>query len=136
MKKFVLITLLTFCGCSNSTFCNIDAAFNDVADVVADANSSFKKAEDKIFAVNPDNIIRPDPDPAKCPCKGTGNMFSLNNWGTANYDAALIAWSELTSPSNNVVWGVGTNKYSSAAASARNILTSTYNWVILDGGLL
>jgi calcineurin-like phosphoesterase len=79
MKKLVLITLLTFCGCSNSTFCNLDAAFNNVADVVAEANSSFKKAEDKIFAVNPDNIIKPDPDPAKCPCKGTGVIRQGDN---------------------------------------------------------
>jgi len=63
-------------------------------------------------------------------------MFFGNNWGTSNYDAALIAWSQLISPQSNVSWVVGTNKYSSAAASARNILTNTYNWTISDGGLL
>jgi hypothetical protein len=63
-------------------------------------------------------------------------MFSSNSWGTSNYDAVLIAWSQLISPQSNVSWGVGTNKYSSAAALARNVLTNTYNWVISDGGLL
>lgn len=72
MKKLILLILLIAGGCSSTPFCSIDAAFNDVADVVSEANASFKKAEDKIFAVKPDNIIRPDPDPAKCPCKGTG----------------------------------------------------------------
>jgi surface protein len=63
-------------------------------------------------------------------------MFTLSNWGTSNYDAALIAWSQLISPQSNVSWAVGANKYSSAAASARNVLVSTYNWSISDGGLL
>jgi len=64
------------------------------------------------------------------------NMFSSNNWGTANYDAALIAWSQLVSPQTGISFGVGTNKYSSAAASARNALIDTYNWSISDGGVL
>jgi surface protein len=62
-------------------------------------------------------------------------MFSDSTWGTVNYDAALIAWSQLVSPKNSVEWGVGTNKYSSAAAAARNILVNTYGWTITDGGL-
>jgi surface protein len=36
----------------------------------------------------------------------------------------------------NVPFGVGTNKYSSSATSARNTLTSTYGWTINDGGLV
>jgi surface protein len=64
------------------------------------------------------------------------SMFFSDTWGTSNYDAALIAWSQLLSPSNDVIWGVGTNKYSSAAASARNVLSTTYNWNITDGGQL
>jgi len=62
------------------------------------------------------------------------SMFTGSSWGTVNYDAALIAWSQLISPQNNVTWNAGTNKYSSSAANARNILTSTYNWTINDGG--
>jgi surface protein len=63
-------------------------------------------------------------------------MFSSNSWGTSNYDAALIAWSQLVSPQTGISFGAGTNKYSSDATSARNVLTNTYNWVISDGGLL
>jgi surface protein len=65
------------------------------------------------------------------------SMFtSGSSWGTSNYDSSLIAWSQLLSPRNNVVFGVGTNKYSSSATSARNTLTSTYGWTINDGGLV
>jgi surface protein len=64
------------------------------------------------------------------------SMFSGATWGTSNYDAALIAWSQLISPKTDVGWGVGTNKYSSAASSARNTLVNTYNWNIIDGGQL
>jgi len=63
-------------------------------------------------------------------------MFSSNNWGTTNYDAALIAWSQLSTPQTGVSFGVGSNKYSSSAVSARNVLINTYNWNISDGGLL
>jgi len=37
--------------------------------------------------------------------------------------------------SRNVVAGFGTNKYNSGIpATARNVLTTTYNWIITDGG--
>ena len=69
MRYLLLLVLLTGCQTYNS---EIDLAFSDVTPMVEEANSAFSKAEEKLLNVKPDNIIRPDPDPVKCPCKGTG----------------------------------------------------------------
>jgi surface protein len=62
-------------------------------------------------------------------------LFLANAWSTANYDAALIAWSALTLTSA-VPFHAGDAKYSAgAAATARGVLTSAPNsWIITDGG--
>jgi len=70
--KYFLLACLLLSGCSKQYTCNIDSIFDSVLPMVEEANAAFAKAESKILVVNPDNIIRPDPDPAKCPCKGTG----------------------------------------------------------------
>ena len=72
MKK-LLFVLIFLCGCSSKQYsCDIDAAFSDVTPMVEQANVAFKSAEDKILNIKPDEILKPDPDPAKCICKGTG----------------------------------------------------------------
>ena len=62
-----------------------------------------------------------------------GSMFSGNTWGRANYDAALIAWSE-QNVRNNVTAGFGTNQYSAGAAAAARAVLVSKGWVITDGG--
>ena len=73
--KYVSLLLLVLVGCSYNYSCDIDAAFSDVTPMVNEANSAFKKAEDEILnikPVTPDDVVIPDPDPKKCPCKGSG----------------------------------------------------------------
>ena len=54
---------------------------------------------------------------------------------TANYDATLIGWAaQAPNIQSNVVFSLGP-KYTSAAQSARDLLTGTYGWTISDGGL-
>jgi hypothetical protein len=72
MKKIVLFSIIFLSGCCSKYTCDIDAAFSDVTPMVNEANIAFEKAEKEILNVKPDGIIRPDPDPVKCPCKGTG----------------------------------------------------------------
>jgi len=72
--RYLILYFLFLTGCANNYSCNIDAAFSDVAPMVEEANKAFEKAEEKILNVQPkpDDIIKPNPDAAKCPCKGTG----------------------------------------------------------------
>lgn len=67
-----------------------------------------------------------------------GFMFgkTFNDYSSANYDALLIGWSARNVRPNQLL-NMGTIKYSSAAVSARNVLTSApNNWTIVDGGLV
>jgi len=74
MKKILLLLILCS-GCCNSKYqCEIDSAFSDVMPMVNEANAAFDKAEKELLSIKPDDIIRPNPDPAKCPCKGTGKI--------------------------------------------------------------
>ena len=57
------------------------------------------------------------------------------NLSTANLDAIYNGWSSLPTLQNNVPFGAGITKFSSAATAGRNILINTYNWSITDGGL-
>jgi len=55
---------------------------------------------------------------------------------TANYDALLVAWEQL-SLQNNVTFGAGTIKYSSGApANARQSIINNYSWTFNDGGVI
>jgi len=55
---------------------------------------------------------------------------------TANYDALLIAWSQLSLQSN-VTFGAGSTQYSSGApANARQSIINNYNWTFNDGGVI
>jgi surface protein len=62
-----------------------------------------------------------------------GNMMQGTALSKSNYDLLLIAWS-LLSVHSNLDFSV-LCKYSSAAVSARTVLTGTHNWTITDGGL-
>lgn len=61
------------------------------------------------------------------------NMFFNTSLSTLNYSNMLISWSN-QNVMNNVIFGAGNTTYNSSATSARNILESTYNWDISDGG--
>jgi len=65
------------------------------------------------------------------------NTFGETNLSTANYDQILIGWAAQAPNinSNLQLFGVPCG-YTSAAQSARNLLTSTYGWTINDGGLV
>jgi len=67
----------------------------------------------------------------------TGFMFgkTFNDYSTTNYDALLVGWAS-RSVKPNIFIDFGTIKYTSAATSARAVLTSApNNWTIVDGGL-
>jgi hypothetical protein len=59
-------------GCSTQYSCDIDVAFSNVTPMVEEANAAFDKAEKELLNIKPDDIVRPDPDISKCPCKGSG----------------------------------------------------------------
>jgi len=65
------------------------------------------------------------------------SLFIENSaMSTANYDALLIAWEQL-SLQNNVTFGAGNIQYSSgAAANARQSIINTYSWTFNDGGVI
>jgi surface protein len=63
-------------------------------------------------------------------------MFNGPTMTTAQYDALLIAWSQLP-VQPNVTWHFGAAQYTSggAAEAARDVLTGApNNWIITDGG--
>lgn len=75
MKNLIITfaIFIVFSGCSQQySSYNIDSMFSDVAETVKEANLALSQAEDEVLKTQPDNIIRPDPDASKCPCKGTG----------------------------------------------------------------
>ncbi|QAA80657.1 BspA family leucine-rich repeat surface protein [Aequorivita sp. H23M31] len=61
------------------------------------------------------------------------NMFVNVTLSTSNYDALLNGWSALPLKSN-VKFHAGLSKYC-AGEPGRNILTGTFNWTIIDGGM-
>ena len=65
------------------------------------------------------------------------NTFGQTNLSTANYDQILIGWAAQAPNINSGLYLFGVPcGYTSAAQSARNLLTSTYGWTINDGGLV
>ncbi|NRA85485.1 MAG: BspA family leucine-rich repeat surface protein, partial [Gammaproteobacteria bacterium] len=62
------------------------------------------------------------------------SMFGNVALSTANYDALLDSWSQL-SLQNDVVFSAGKSTYSSPFQTARDTLTNTFNWTVIDGGL-
>jgi surface protein len=64
------------------------------------------------------------------------NNFLLDGTlSTSNYDALLIGWAA-QSVQSNITIDFGNSQYTAggAAEAARNTLTTTYGWIITDGG--
>jgi surface protein len=62
-------------------------------------------------------------------------MLYLSGLSVENYSNTLIGWAaQAPSIQSNVTLGASPTQYNITAASARNTLTSTYNWTITDGG--
>jgi hypothetical protein len=83
MKKYRFYLLgcvlsLFLLGCNTQCFLNPEDITNMYSSYVEqwtkEVKTSFDDAEKEIFnkTPKPDVIIKPDPDPAKCICKGTG----------------------------------------------------------------
>lgn len=65
------------------------------------------------------------------------NMFSGVTMSTANYDATLNGWAaQAPNIQSGVVFSGGNSKRSSASLAAYNTLVTTYDWTIVDGGLI
>lgn len=62
------------------------------------------------------------------------NMFKSSGWSNANYEATLLAWSQLPSLKSNVKFGAQQNTYCSTR-EAHEYLTNDLGWIIHDGGL-
>ena len=63
------------------------------------------------------------------------NMFDGSNLSTTNYDAILIAWSQLPSVQNNVNLGAPQTQYCALEAEQRRqLLIDQYGWNITDAG--
>lgn len=65
----------------------------------------------------------------------TNFMNSATGLSTANYDALLVGW-EAQAPNTGKSINFGGSQYTlgGLAETARNSLTSTYSWTIVDGG--
>ena len=61
-------------------------------------------------------------------------MFQGVTLSTPNYDALLTGWSSQNLLSS-VQFSGGNSQYSVAGQAARDVLTNTYSWIIVDGGL-
>lgn len=76
--SFALLLPFIFSGVIRTKDTNFSMSKTNVDDLVYSANNAFSKAEKEIFDIKPkpdENIIRPNPDPKKCPCKGTGRII-------------------------------------------------------------
>ncbi len=61
------------------------------------------------------------------------SMFLSVTLSTANYDALLLGWSQLSLQASVNFHG-GNSQYSHDAIAARAVLTTTFGWTITDGG--
>jgi len=134
-----------FWGCSNMT-----CTATDILDMinVTDANVMFGDCSVfnsdlrswNVSNVNSminmfNNCLQFDSDLSSWNISKVTNMSDmLNNTAlsTTNYDKLLNYWSQLP-VQQNVYFGVSPTKYSTAS---HDILTSSYNWTINDGGMI
>jgi len=92
MKRWIILGLLLVAGCVYKTSefgClptpEIAKVYESSVDTwKEEVKLAFAQAEAKVFTVvpKPDEIIRPDEDPNKCPCKGTGIIVQGDNHKT------------------------------------------------------
>lgn len=79
-RFYVLGCVLGLCliGCDAQCFLSPEDITNMYSSYVEqwtkEISHSFDEAEKEVFkkSPSPDNLIKPDPDPKKCICKGTG----------------------------------------------------------------
>ena len=64
-----------------------------------------------------------------------GAFLDFTSLSVSNYDALLLSMSRQELQAD-VLFGGGANRYSQAAAAARQYLVDQYNWTITDGGLV
>jgi len=79
-NKYILLLCLALCGCVQDKCCTIPT--DDIIKIYSSEvdtwkiqiSQAFDEAEKEILNINPqpDDILKPDPDPSKCICKGTG----------------------------------------------------------------
>lgn len=78
MKYALALLLILICGCNKPNFCDIDIVQSSSAEIEQlknEAKLAFDDAEKHIINNKPlpkPDIVGPNPDPAKCICKGTG----------------------------------------------------------------
>lgn len=76
MKYIYIFFIFTIIGCCDQNFCfvqNEDTTILNIEELQNKAKLSFEKSEKEIFVPKPDIVEpKPNPDPAKCICNGTG----------------------------------------------------------------
>lgn len=75
----ILVVLVSFVN-ANAIAKDISAEtkinLNSIEKWKVEIKDAFDKAEKEVYKEKgPDNIIKPDEDPKKCPCKGTGKII-------------------------------------------------------------
>jgi hypothetical protein len=79
-----------------------------------------------------------NPDTSNWDVSSVTNMtkvFESSNISAENLTAIYENWSLLTLE-QNVSFSAGTKKYNASGQEGRDILVNTYNWTIIDGGLV
>lgn len=66
--------------------------------------------------------------------KGMYDMFRGVTLSTANYNALLLGWSDL-SLQNGVTFSGGNSQYSTTSQAAKDKLSNDFNWTVIDGGV-
>lgn len=66
----------------------------------------------------------------------TDMIDMFRSLSTVNYDALLSGWSKLNNLQSNVEFGAENALYSSSSQAARDILTNTFGWIIIDAGIV
>ena len=75
--SFAILLPFIFHGVVVTRDANFSMSNTSVDDLINSANNAFVKAEREVFDTQPkpdEDIIRPNPDPKKCPCRGTGKI--------------------------------------------------------------
>jgi len=65
-----------------------------------------------------------------------GGFVGAYSLSTANYNALLSGWSKLNNLRSNVEFGAENALYSSSSQAARDVLTNTFGWTIIDAGVV
>jgi surface protein len=66
---------------------------------------------------------------------GFMNGKTFSDYSTTNLDAIYNGWSSLPTLTSGININFGTIKYTAGSSAGRAILTGTYGWTIIDGGI-